>query len=71
MVEQVGAVLCESTREADPDVSLGVDDVIRGLVISPHLEESALVPAHLGQEAATKVEVEEAVVELVDIGERR
>ena len=40
MVEQVGAVLCESTREADPDVSVGVDNVIRGLVIPPLLKES-------------------------------
>jgi hypothetical protein len=69
MVEQVGAELCESTREADPDVSVGVDDVIRGLVIPPHPEESALVPARLGQEATT--EEDEVVVELVDVRERR
>ena len=67
MVEQVGAVFCESTREADPDVSVGVDNVIRGLIIPPLLKESALVPACLCQEAAT--EADEAVVELVDVRE--
>jgi hypothetical protein len=69
MVEQVSAVLCESMHEADPDVSMGVDNIIRGLVIPPHLKESALVLARLGQEAATKAE--EAVVELIDVGERQ